>query len=311
MVTFDKLKLVADVNAIDIIDEEPFEKIEKVGMLPSYKYYQEVPFLLMIKIDYQKKEVVVEFCGKVLGKDYPKLISRDTIRHCFENINAMGICRIDVDMMMDADVVKADVTKDVHSVDVPKLTTYIRSHISNYHQFISRILRNGNLVVEKNVVSRKTKKRMTIYDKGKEMQKKANKRFVEAYGLQGAFDDGTCRFELNLNSKEQVRTTLKLDNNKLSNVLNSSASPIKDFMEKVITPEKEPIKMTSKKEYFTMLVLKDCDYDLERVEAKMRELHSSRGTNVTKVMEPYRAMMAKLHIEDGMSYPHELLDLLA
>ena len=82
-------------------------------------------------------------------------------------------------------------------------------------------------------------------------------------------------------------------------------------MEKVITPEKEPIKMTSKKEYFTMLVLKDCDYDLERVEAKMRELHSSRGTNVTKVMEPYRAMMAKLHIEDGMSYPHELLDLLA
>lgn len=310
MVTFDKLKLVADVNAIDIIDEEPFEKIEKAGLLPSYKYYQEVPFLLMIKINYQKKEVVVEFCGKVLGKEYPKLISRETITKCFENINAMGFCRIDVDMMMDADVVKADVTKDVHCVDVPKLTTYIRSHISNYHQFISRILRNGNLVVEKNVVSRKTKKRMTIYDKGKEMQKESNKRFVEAYGLQGAFD-GTCRFEINLNSKEQVRTTLKLDNNKLSNVLNSSASPIKDFMEKVITPEKEPIKMTSKKEYFTMLVLKDCDYDLERVEAKMRELHSSRGTNVTKVMEPYRAMMARLHIEDGMSYPHELLDLLA
>lgn len=310
MVTFDKLKLVADVNSIDIIDEEPFEKIEKAGFLPSYKFYQEVPFLLMIKIDYQKKEVVVEFCGKVLGKEYPKLISRETITKCFENINAMGFCRIDVDMMMDADVVKADVTKDVHSVDVPKLTTYIRSHISNYHQFISRILRNGNLVVEKNVVSRKTKKRMTIYDKGKEMQKEANKRFVEAYGLQGAFD-GTCRFELNLNSKEQVRTTLKLDNNKLSNVLNSSASPIKDFMEKVITPEKEPIEMTSKKEYFTMLVLKDCDYDLEKVEAKMRELHASRGTNVTKVMEPYRAMMAKIHTEDSMSYPHELLDLLA
>ena len=56
MVTFDKLKLVADVNAIDIIDEEPFEKIEKVGKLPSYKYYQEVPFLLMIKIDYQKRK---------------------------------------------------------------------------------------------------------------------------------------------------------------------------------------------------------------------------------------------------------------
>ena len=196
-------------------------------------------------------------------------------------------------MMMDADVVKADVTKDVHSVDVPKLTTYIRSHISNYHQFISRILRNGNLVVEKNVVSRKNKKRMTIYDKGKEMQKEANRRFVEAYGLEHVFDD-TCRFELNLNSKEQVRTALKIDNNKLCNVLNSSASPIKDFMEKVIIPEKEPIKLSCKKEYLTMLILKDCDYDLEKVEMKMRELHASRGTNITKIMEPFRTMMEQL-----------------
>lgn len=310
MVTFDKLKLVADVNAIDIIDEEPFEKIEKAGFLPSYKFYQEVPFLLMIKIDYQEKEVVVEFCGKVLGKEYPKLISRETITKCFENINAMGFCRIDVDMMMDADVVKADVTKDVHSVDVPKLTTYIRSHISNYHQFISRILRNGNLVVEKNVVSRKTKKRMTIYDKGKEMHKEANKRFVEAYGLEHVFDD-TCRFELNLNSKEQVRTALKIDNNKLCNVLNSSASPIKDFMGKIVIAENNSIKMTSKKEYLTMLVLKDCDYDLEKVEAKMRELHASRGTNITKIMEPFRAMMDMLQTKDGTSYPHELIDLLA
>ena len=41
-------------------------------------------------------------------------------------------------------------------------------------------------------------------------------------------------------------------------------------------------------------VLKDCDYDLEKVEMKMRELHASRGTNITKIMEPFRTMMEQL-----------------
>ena len=76
----------------------------------------------MIKVDYEEQEVVVEFCGKVLGRDYPKLISSETIKTCFENINALGFCQIDVEAMMDAEVVKADVTKDVKGIDTHCLT---------------------------------------------------------------------------------------------------------------------------------------------------------------------------------------------
>ena len=121
-----------------------------------------------------------------MGSDYPKLISMNTIRQYFQAINSIGIVTLDVEVMMDADVVKCDVRKDIHSDDVPKLTNYVRQHISNYQKFICRKLRNNNLVVEKNVVTRKMKKRMTIYDKGKEMQKVENQRFVEAHGLEGA-----------------------------------------------------------------------------------------------------------------------------
>ena len=206
MITFDKLKLVADITAVIEFDDSQFEKTEKNGSC-TYKYYQEVPYLLAIKIDCPEKEVVIEFTGKILGSDYPKLISLSTIRQCFQAINSTGIVTLDVEVMMDADVVKCDVTKDIHSDDVPKLTNYVRQHISNYQKYICRKLRNNNLVVEKNVVTRKMKKRMTIYDKGKEMQKVENQRFVEAYGLEGAFD-GICRFELNLNSKEQIRNAL-------------------------------------------------------------------------------------------------------
>lgn len=293
MITFDKLKLVADITAVIEFDDSQFEKTEKNGSC-TYKYYQEVPYLLAIKIDCPEKEVVIEFTGKILGSDYPKLISMNTIRQCFQAINSIGIVTLDVEVMMDADVVKCDVTKDIHSDDVPKLTNYVRQHISNYQKYICRKLRNNNLVVEKNVVTRKMKKRMTIYDKGKEMQKVENQRFVEAYGLEGAFD-GICRFELNLNSKEQIRNALGSSNTKLQTVLSSDANPITDFLDEVIGSTPEPTSMTDKKSYVTMLVLKDCDYDLEKVEAKMRQFYTSRGTNINVIMQPYRQMMEQMN----------------
>lgn len=292
MITFDKLKIVADIQAIEVCDESRFEFIEQDGKVSSLRYYQEHPFLLMIKVDYDCREVVIEFCGKILGKDYPKLISKDTILQCFQAIDALGFCKIDVDAMMDAEVVKCDVTKDIPVADVPQVTDYIRSHIRNYQQYLCRKMRNGNVVVEKNVVSKKTKKRMTIYDKGNEMHRSANRPFVEEYGLEDAFS-GMCRFELNLNSKEQIRKSLRIADTKLMTVLSADADPISDFLDDVVVTQ-ESVPMTDKKSYVTMLVLKDCDYDLEKVEAKMREFSRGRGTSIRDMMKPYKAMMERI-----------------
>lgn len=297
MITFDKLKIVADISSIEIHDQSRFEVITKKGVVTALKFYQELPYLLMIKVDYQNREVVIEFSGKVLGRDYPELISISTIGTCFENINALGFCSLDVEAMMDADVVKCDVTKDVKIRDVSGLTQYVRNHISNYQQFLCRKMRNGNLVVEKNVVSRKTKKRMTIYDKEKEMHRAENEAFVEANGLEGAFD-GMCRFEINLDSKEQIRQALHVHNTKLMTVLSAEANPIADFLNNVVQPESE-VSIPDKKTYMMTLVLKDCDYDLERVEAKLRSFIHSKGTSIKNVMKPYIALMGQMTNNNG------------
>ena len=297
MITFDKLKIVADISSIEIHDQSRFEVITKKGVVTALKFYQELPYLLMIKVDYQNREVVIEFSGKVLGRDYPELISIRTIGKCFENINALGFCSLDVEAMMDADVVKCDVTKDVKIQDVSGLTQYVRNHISNYQQFLCRKMRNGNLVVEKNVVSRKTKKRMTIYDKEKEMHRAENEAFVEANGLEGAFD-GMCRFEINLDSKEQIRQALHVHNTKLMSVLSADANPIADFLDTVVQPESE-VSLPDKKTYMMTLVLKDCDYDLERVEAKLRSFIHSKGTSIKNVMKPYIALMGQMNSNGG------------
>lgn len=292
MITFDKLKIVADIQAIKVCDESRFEFVERDGRVTSLRYYQEHPFLLKIKVDYACDEVVIEFCGKILGKDYPKLISKDTIVQCFQAINALGFCEVDIEAMMDAEVVKCDVTKDVPVDNVSRVTDYIRSHIRNYQQFLCRKMKNGNVVVDKNVISRKTKKRMTIYDKGNEMMRSANRPFVEKYGLQDAFS-GMCRFELNLDSKQQIRQSLHIGDTKLMTVLFADADPIAEFLADVVEP-RDTIPMTDRKTYMTMLVLKDCDFDLEKVEAKMRDLYPSKGTSISRVMEPYKALMEQL-----------------
>lgn len=81
----------------------------------------------------------------------------------------------------------------------------------------------------------------------------------------------------------QIRNALGSSNMKLLSVLSSDANPILNFLDEVIGSTPEPTSMTDKKSYETMLILKDCDYDLEKVEAKMRQFYTSRGTNLNRI----------------------------
>ena len=213
MIAFDKLKIVTDIDDVAIVDESAFSKVIDKGTVSMLKFHSDKIYLLNVKVDFLNREVVIEFTGKILGKEYPKLISIENIRQCFRNINALGFCIVDVEAVLEhGQVVACDVTKDVPCEDVPKLCSFIRAHISNYYQFKCTLLHNGNLTIEKNVTSTKSKKRMVVYDKAREMAKAVNREFVESSGLEGEFD-GLCRFEINLNSKEQIRSALGITDN--------------------------------------------------------------------------------------------------
>ena len=310
MLTFDKLKLVAPIKSIVILDENRFTCDTASGQRTRLKFRQKKPFFLSIDVNYRGREVVVEFTGKVLGGEYPRLITFETIWRCFNNINALGFCLLDVEAMMEADVVKCDVTHDVKIPDVPKLSNYVRNHIRNYRLYVCRKLPNGNLVLEKNVTSNRTKKRLTIYDKGKEMQKAENKQFTTMNRFEGAYD-GVCRFELNLNCKEQIRKALHIDNTRLPAVLNSDANPILDFLNETVEHRMATPPVNNVKSLKNWLLLKYCDFDLEKLEATLRELRTSRGTSIKKELEPYKALMAQMTNVPGDDCWNPILDQLS
>lgn len=308
MQTFDRLKIVAAIDAIDVVNENVFVKTLVNDNVVSMKYYRETPSKLMIKVDYASGEMVMEFTGKILAHNYPHLISMVNIEECFRNIESLGFCRFDMDLLMRSEVVSCDVTKDVQCSDVRKVQSYIRSHISNYNKYVCRALKNGNVVLEKNVTTRKNKKRMTIYDKEQEMKKSDNTRFMQRNGLTDEFV-GKCRFEINLNSKEQIRNALHIEDTNLLIVLNSETNPILEFMDEAVCGSQGQKACSDWKSYQRYLVLKDCDFDLEKVEAKVRSLYK-RGTKISDVMRPYREAYSQLMAEGEDTYFSEILAML-
>ena len=248
------------------------------------------PYYLYVEVDFEENELVIEFTGKILGKDYPKLISNETIYQCFDVINSNGAFSVAPEMLMNSVVVKCDVTFDIAWDGISNFTEYVRNNLINYQKYICRRLKNGNLVIEKNVTTRQYKKRLEIYDKGSEMSLIKNRSFLNYY-----FDGdnpfiGMCRFELNLNSKNQIRKSLCVSDCILHNVLASMQNPIVDFLNEILIKHDDSVEVSDWKSYQMKLVLEDCNYDLQMVEAKLRQYYS-KGNNFFKIMKPYRELL--------------------
>ena len=96
MLKFDRLKLATSSHYITNLNPTQFLEIPMKQGDYYYKYHQDCPFSLTITNKPQKSELVIDFTGKVLKDAYHSLISRETIRQCFDNICAMNICNLDV-----------------------------------------------------------------------------------------------------------------------------------------------------------------------------------------------------------------------
>ena len=310
MLQFDKLKLVAQLDTIDRIDESVFQTIIKDGYITSYKYKQDTPFCLLIRKDFHHNECVVEFTGKVLLDRYTELINRDNIRYCIERINALNICKIDADKLMQTSMVsKCDVTRDISSTQISEIISQTKQNLRNYDKWEVEKYSNG-ICLRNKVVTDKYKKRVCIYDKGKEIMQQTNSSFINSLEDSSAlceyFKD-KVRFEINIGTMAQIRKLLKIEDNSLNNVLASTANPILSVIDEALRKDTDTRQHTTFKDYVNSLIFADCHNDLAEVEAKVRAL-SPKGTVVKRKMQPFidyhnrqNATIAKVDIRNLIS----------
>lgn len=301
MINFDKMKIISDIKYVCNINNEKFIVNAKNNQVIYCKYQQQSPFSLIIMIDYQHKELVLEFTGKILLEKYPQLINKDTIRECLYNINHLGVCTIDVEAIINNSyVTKCDVTKDIATADIKTIVSNIRPNISNNQKWIVKGYKGG-LVIEKVVSTTRYKERLVIYDKAKEKQGVSNSNFLNAVSnrdyILSYFQKAKTRFELNINTMSQIRSLLNIPSNDLRMVLSAKANPILTVIDEAITPNKPQHIHTYRKqtirEYEHELLLKSCHYDIVKVEAVIRSLSSS-NTSIKRVMQPYKDLLNQL-----------------
>ena len=312
MLTFDKLKIVSDINNISNIDESVFHTNTLDGQIIEQKYSIRSPYQLYIEADYVERELVVEFSGKILKDDYPKLINTDTIATCLSNINALGICKLNTDRILeDAEVVKADVCKDIDCPDYKTLTATLKASISNYNKYEARNI-SGNFIIKKSPQTTGLQRRLTIYNKYRELQRASNRRFLgiveDGPGMLRVFEN-KVRFEMNLNSKEQLRQCLHISSTALHSVLNSTANPFFEFLDSAILDTDAEENCNSLSEIKNLAFLKYYDTSLEKIEAVIRR-YKSPGTHLSQAIRPYRQLLTKLSSSPSVSIKDKLRKLL-
>ena len=296
LITLDKIKIIAPIDSISITDYSYFKTEIKNDEIKSYSYTQQTPFLLYVEQDIAEQETVIEFTGKILMEEYPRLICRDAINQCFNCINQMGFCIIDFDKIWkDGQVCKIDVSKDVAVEDCQELSEYLRTHLSNNRKYQSRTI-SSNLITEKNVTTKGLKRRLTIYDKWKELQRSENREFLSHLNNADNVIEhfkGKARFELNLNSMEAIRKSLNIKSTNLANVLSSEANPIWDFVNAAISEDEISSVCSKLKERKNLAFLRDCDMDMVKVEAELRT-YARPGSHMSQLIKPYRELLDKL-----------------
>ena len=312
MIALDKIKIVAPLECIAVTKQDAFETKIKNGELISMSHTQTNPYMLYVEVDYEDGETVIEFSGKILMDRYPELINKDNFNYCIERINAVGFCAIDKDVIRKyGRACVVDVTKDVRLQDASGLSEWLRINISNHRKYLARHI-GSNLVIEKNVKTRGYKRRLTVYDKEKELQRVENRDFISYLHDQDSllsYFKGKVRFEFNLNSRQAIRETLNIEDTSIDEILNSTANPIYNFIDEVITEDSKEagveLSWTDRK---NLALLRDCDMDMAKVEAEIRK-YASKGTHISQVLKPYKVLMSRLG-NKGCCYKDSILGLL-
>lgn len=181
----------------------------------------------------------------------------------------------------------------------------------NHRKYLARNI-SGNLTIEKNVRTKAYKRRLTIYDKEKELRRADNREFIASLtdpeSLLSYFKS-KIRFEYNLNSKQSIRQVLNIRDTTINAILDSDVNPIRDFINDVVSEDAEAdstcLTWTDRK---NLAMLRDCDMDLSKVEAEIRT-YASKCSHLSQIIKPYKELWSRLNVKKS-EFKANLLGLL-
>lgn len=291
---------------------------ERTGIIYNTKDDILNPYNLFIAVSYTHNTLTLEFSSKILLDDYPKLISKFTIRKCLENINKLGICQIDVESILETGCfTRLDVTKDVDYELSDKVLNELNENVKNYKRYKWSHYINSGITFTKDVKSVDCKESITVYNKEKELSSSANNRkFLNSLSNKAKIYDyfrGKTRFEIKLSTQVKIMDYLNISDTKIQSVLNSISNPILKQFNRVFGESTKTahsgIDLDSWENYCMYLALKEYDFNLKLIDQKIRNLYpSSSGYYDRK--NKIEKIHASLQINHSTDFLNEIRNLL-
>ena len=291
---------------------------EKTGIVYKTKDDKINPYNLFIAVSYPEKKLTIEFSSKILLEDYSKLISKYTIKKCLENINKLGICKIDVDSILKTGCfTNLHVTQDTNYELTDKVLNVLNDNVKNYRRFKWSHYLNQGITFTRDVISNDCKESITLYNKEKEIVSSANnRRFLNSLNnkteIIGYFREKT-RFEIRLSNQNKIKDYLDICDTKIETVLNSTSNPILKQFNKVFGESTKAdcsdIDIDNWDNYSMYLMLIKHDFDMKLVEQKLRRLYPSNSgyyDRKNKIEKIYWSLQSN----ESTDYINEMRNLL-
>lgn len=331
MVTLDRIKILTDKKHIKSMDSDVTTKILRSNIGTAIRYSQKMPFNIYMNYSLQDNRCVIELSSKVLLDRYPELININNIQQCFENINRIGFCEMEVDgIIHNSELLTCDVTSDISGIVQPDRLA-MKSCLVNHNKFRVQKYGNSGYTINKMVKTRNRQIRIIIYDKGKELRKKNNTEYLgmltDADSMLTYFD-GKFRMEANISTKEQIRQLFQTKSTDLLDVLKSEANPLLTIFDEVFAfpeePEHQnqvmpsPLSFPKLRMVKNALLLAACEYDMEKVDLVLNNTlspHTDKSkyrTELNKLLNSYPlpnkniALMKKIREEIAKSATTEI-----
>lgn len=268
------------------------------GVFYSSKADVNIPYNLYIATSIPKQTLTIEFSSKILQEDYPKLISKLTIRNCLERINQLEICQIDVDGILSTGCITSmDVTTDVDIQLTPSVLDALNERVCNYRRYQWEHYENEGIAFTRDVKSKDCKEALVIYNKEKELLRADNTPFLNSLSNKEQVLDyfnNKTRFELSLDTPRKIRQYTEVEDTYIENVLNTKANPLLKIFD-CIFGNVEACNNTKAQDYDTLsmnLLLSKYDNNLKKIGQTLKSYFKSRSGFV-KRMKKIQALLAE------------------
>lgn len=301
MVQLDRIKLITKPEYIKITNEDVGEwRDNRQKKTKSFVVNIKQPYNLFISITPTLNKAIIEFTGKILLDDYPKLISIETIYQCIQNINCLNFCILNAEEIIhDSDIVSCDVTKDIDFSTNSDIRKLLISQLNNLNKFHIQKYKTGYTAV-KDVKTKKFQIRLSMYNKSKEVRKASNSHFLSSCTDQDAllnYFSTKFRIEANLKTLQQIRDYCQVSNTSIYEVLQSKENPLLKIFDTIFQRNTEEGDEVTKKinlfnfktlsELNQKLLCEACDNDLSLIK-KVLDNYLSPNTNKRKYIGEYR-----------------------